>query len=65
MFDTTDYYLASEIAYRHERVAQSWAAANRHRARRSWRRRRVALLPRLKQAGVQPQQRPTGRATVA
>ena len=28
MFDTTDYYIASEIAYRHERIADDWAAAN-------------------------------------
>lgn len=62
MFDTTDYYIASEIAYRHERVAYDWTAANSGRAQGP-RRRRVRLRPRLRDARLH--QRPTGRATVA
>jgi hypothetical protein len=62
MFETTDYYIASEIAYRHDSVARDWEAANFHRARTS-RPRRVTLPARRRD--VRLHRRPTSRATVA
>ncbi len=37
MFNTADFYLGSEVAYRRERAARDWKAANnRRRLERSW-----------------------------
>lgn len=54
MFSTSQY-VASEIAYRHERIAADWQAARRtHRPVRSrplWLRRRPAPLLAARRAG--------------
>jgi hypothetical protein len=62
MFDTTDYYIAAEIAYRHERVADDWAAANSPYVR-GGRLRRGSQ--RHRRTGSRLHQQSTGRATVA
>ena len=62
MFDTTDYYLAAEIAYRHERIADDWAAANSPYGR-DGRPRRGSQ--RHRRTGLRLHQQSTGRATVA
>jgi hypothetical protein len=48
MFYTSEYIIASEIDYRHERIAADWQAARRTnrlvRSRPPWMRRRPAPL---------------------
>ena len=62
MFDTTDYYIAAEIAYRHERVADDWASANSPYVRGG--RLRRGSHP-YRRTGQRLHQQSTGRATVA
>jgi len=58
MFITSEHILTAEIAYRQERIAADWAAANARRNRRPVRRRPRRTLLRL------PAQR-TGTVTPA
>jgi len=58
MLNTTDYYLAAELAYRRERIARDWAGSASAEPRRQWSRLRLPRRPTLRQRV----QRPRGAA---